>query len=109
MKLIKIIYYQTDTGKEPFTQWFLKLESFNRAIIDTRLKRVMLGNYGDCKLLKGVSGVWELRIDVGSGYRVYFGKDGGNIVVLLFGGNKKSQERDIVKAQNYWLDYKGSQ
>lgn len=107
MKPIKIIYYQTSTGKEPFREWLLKLDSFNRVIIDTRLKRVVLGNYGDCKLLKGVSGVWELRVDVGSGYRVYFGKDGDNIVMLLLGGDKKSQERDIVKAQNYWLDYKG--
>ncbi len=107
MKPVKIIYYQTNTGKEPFIEWLLKLDSFNQAIIDTRLKRVTLGNYGDCKLLKGVNGVWELRVDVGSGYRVYFGKDGGTIVILLLGGDKKSQERDIVKAQNYWLDYKG--
>jgi putative addiction module killer protein len=104
MESVKIIYYETETGKKPFREWLLKLDTFNRSVIDTRLKRVMLGNYGDCKLLK----VWELRIDIGSGYRVYFGKDGREIVVLLVGGDKKSQERDIIKAQDYWLDYKGS-
>lgn len=108
MEPIKIIYYETDTGKKPFREWLIKLDTFNRSIIDTRLKRVMLGNYGDCKLLKSTSGVWELRVDIGSGYRVYFGKEDNKIIVLLVGGDKKSQERDIVKAQDYWLDYKGS-
>ena len=108
MKPIKIIYYQTNTGKKPFREWLFKLDSFNQGTIDTRIKRVKLGNYGDCKLLKCVNGVWELRVDVGPGYRVYFGKEGDDIILLLLGGDKKSQERDIVKAQDYWLDYKES-
>ena len=106
MSLIKIIIYKTIVGKEPFNKWLLDLDKMTRAMIITRLKRVSLGNFGDCKLLKNASGVWELRVDYGSGYRIYFGKQSNIIVVLLIGGDKGSQERDIVKAQRYWLDYK---
>jgi putative addiction module killer protein len=58
--------------------------------------------------MKGTDGVWELRIQHGPGYRIYFGKVGIKVVVLLIGGDKGSQERDIAKANRYWLDYKGS-
>ena len=106
MSLIKTIIYKTKTAKEPFTQWLLDLEQTTRSIIITRLKRVTLGNFGDSKLLKSSSGVCELGIDYGSGYRVYFGKQSNTIVILLIGGDKKSQKRDIAKAERYWLDYK---
>ena len=102
MSLLKTIIYKTSTGKEPFTDWLLDQEKTTRAIIFT------LSNFGDCKTLKQASSVWELRIDYGPGYRIYFGKEGQTMVVLLIGGNKGSQERDIVKAQRYWLDYKGN-
>ncbi len=107
MSLIKTIVYQTDTGKEPFTEWLIDLDKTTRAIIIARLKRLNLGNFGDCKPLKQAIGVWELRIDYGSGYRVYFGKQGNAIVILLVGGDKGSQERDIKKAQEYWFIHKG--
>lgn len=107
MSVIRTITYKTSTGKEPFVDWLLDLDTDTRAIVVTRLKRVSMGNYGDCKLLQSAGGVWELRIDYGSGYRVYFGKEGNAIVILLVGGDKKSQSRDIIKAQRYWLDYKG--
>ena len=67
-----------------------------------RLDRVQEGNFGDCKNLK--DGVWELRIDAGPGYRVYFGED-NNLVVLLLGGTKQTQARDIVAAKQYWSYY----
>ena len=67
-----------------------------------------MGNFGDAKQLKGKNGIWELRIDYGPGYRVYFGKKGTTIVIILAGGSKKSQDRDIAKADKYWLDYEGS-
>ncbi len=108
MSLIKTIIYKASTGKEPFIEWLLDLDKTTRATITSRLKRISLGNFGDCKLLKQASGVWELRIDCDSGYRIYFGKEDSAIVVLLIGGDKRSQERDIAKAQRYWLDYKGS-
>jgi putative addiction module killer protein len=107
MSLIKTIIYKINTGKEPFTQWLLDLDITTRAVVLARLKRVSLGNFGDCKLLKNCSGVWEFRINYGSGYRIYFGKQGAEIVILLVGGDKGSQERDIEKAQRYWIDYKG--
>lgn len=109
MSLIKIITYKTDTGKEPFAIWFFDLDGKTRAVVNARLDRLSLGNFGDYKSLKNASGVYELRIDYGPGYRIYCGKDGHTIVVLLVGGNKSSQDRDITKAQKYWLDYKESQ
>jgi putative addiction module killer protein len=57
-------------------------------------------------MIKGGEGVWELRIDYGPGYRIYFGKKGTTIVILLTGRDKKSQDRDIAKAKKYWLDCK---
>ena len=108
MSLIKTIIYKTSTGKEPFSRWLLDLDQKTRALIVTRIKRVNLGNFGDCKMLKQASGVWELRVDYGSGYRIYFGKRGSLLVVLLVGGDKGSQTKDIAKAEKYWLDYKES-
>ena len=74
-----------------------------------RLNRIRLGNFGDCKSVG--SGVEELRIDFGPGYRVYYGRDGVLVVILLCGGSKRAQDRDILKAKGYWgkyLDAKGS-
>ena len=71
-------------------------------IILNRLDRVQSGNFGDCKSLK--EGIWELPIDEGPGYRVYFGED-EDLVVLLTGGMKRTQDRDIVIARKYWSDY----
>jgi putative addiction module killer protein len=64
-----------------------------------------LGNFGDYKAVG--DGVCELRIDYGPGYRVYFGRDGAEIVILLIGGDKRNQHRDIETAKEYWADYKG--
>ena len=66
--------------------------------------RVRLGNLGDCRSVG--NGVFELRIDFGSGFRVYFGQEGNDVVVLLCGGDKGSQEKDIHKAKEYWSDYR---
>lgn len=65
-----------------------------------------MGNFGDAKIIQNAEGIWELRIDYGPGYRIYFGKDGKTVVILLIGGEKKSQNRDIRKAKQYWLEYK---
>ena len=106
MSTITIVNYITSTGKVPFTLWLEELDANTKAIIRVRLGRVRLGNFGDCKPLKGIQGLWELRIDYGPGYRIYFGKKGTTIIIVLIGGSKRSQERDIEKATKYWLDCK---
>ena len=105
MDTIKVVNYITSTGKEPFNDWLLDLDGSTRSIVRARLVRVRLGNLGDCTSIKGAKGLWELRIDYGPGYRVYFGKKGTSLVIILLGGNKRSQQRDIEKAKQYWLTY----
>ena len=100
----EVIIYQTESGKEPYTEWFEKLDLKTQARIIARLERVKLGFYGDYKNLK--DGVNELRFITHSGYRIYFGEDGNTIVVLLIGGDKSTQNKDIQKAKGYWADYK---
>lgn len=95
--------YETVTGKVPYKQWFDKLGKREQMIIDARLTRLRHGNLGVFKPVG--KGVKELKIDFGPGFRVYFAEDGDTIVVLLCGGDKGSQERDIRKAQEYWADY----
>ncbi|MCL6568515.1 MAG: type II toxin-antitoxin system RelE/ParE family toxin [Meiothermus silvanus] len=83
---------------EVFAQWFASLRDAKaRAVINARLRRVELGNLGDCAPVG--EGVSELRIHYGAGYRVYFAKRGMEVVVLLAGGDKSSQSKDIKRAQ----------
>ncbi len=100
----EIDYYKTAEGKIPFRDWLEKLRDVTgRAKIRIRLDRARLGNLGDHKQL--ADGVWELRIDSGPGYRVYFGKDGNSLILLLIGGDKSTQQRDIALAAGYLQDY----
>ncbi len=102
-KEIKI--YMTADGEEPFSEWLDGLHDKKvRARIRTRLDRVRLGNLGDHKSVG--EGVVELREHHGPGYRIYCGRDGDTLVVLLCGGDKGSQERDIQQAIEYWSDYR---
>lgn len=107
MDIVKVIVYNTDTQKEPFVDWFDNLDVKTKAIVSERIARLRGGNFGICKPLKGYAGVYEMVIDYGPGYRVYYGKKGNIVVILLTGGQKKSQTRDIEKAYRYWIDYKG--
>ena len=101
---IELLEYVSDAGKNIFRTWLRKLkDSTARARIRVRLNRVRLGNFGDCKSVG--QGVSELRIDYGPGYRVYFGKSGAVVVLLLCGGTKQSQTKDIRNAQKYWAEY----
>lgn len=109
MNLIKIIIYSTKTGSEPYSRWEDKLDTKTKSIVKNRLDRIRLGNFGDAKVIKGGGGVWELRISYGPGLRIYFGKIGTTVVILLTAGAKGSQSNDIAKAKTYWLDYKESQ
>jgi len=97
--------YTTRDGQAPFLDWLNALKDLRaRAVIRTRLDRVEIGNFGDCKLLG--EGVSELRIDFGPGYRAYFGRQGKDLVLLLCGGIKASQAADIARARQYWSDYR---
>ena len=106
MELIKIVIYSTKTGKEPYSDWQDRLDKTTRAIVRNRLERIRLGNFGKAKVIKGSKDIWEIVLDFGPGYRIYYGKKGSTIILLLVGGEKKSQERDIEKAKQYWLDGK---
>ena len=95
--------YVTADGKRPFLEWVRSLTKAVGARIQLRVQRFELGNLGDHKSVG--EGVWEARVMFGPGYRIYFGKDGDSIVVLLAGGDKGSQAKDIARAQGFWRDY----
>lgn len=99
-----VIVYRTAAGKEPFTDWLNSLrDPTTRRRILKRLLRLEQGHYGDFKSVGG--GVNELRFFFGAGYRVYFAEDGDTLVILLCGGDKSGQNRDIKQAQTYWQEY----
>lgn len=98
--------YETAAGNCPFEDWLEGLrDAKGRAVIQVRLDRLGQGNFGDCKPVG--EGVSELRIDFGPGYRVYFAEDGSRIVLLLIGGDKSTQAKDIKAAKKYWNEYQG--
>ncbi|MBI2519019.1 MAG: type II toxin-antitoxin system RelE/ParE family toxin [Bdellovibrio sp.] len=100
----KLQKYVTDNGRCPFDEWIESLSNRRvQAIVATRLNRVIQGNYGHCRKLEG--GILELKIDFGAGLRIYFAEEGNTIVVLLCGGDKSTQSKDILKAQEYWAEY----
>ena len=100
-----LVEYLTADGRSPFAEWLERLRDVRaRAIIRKRLNRVRLGNLGDSRA--DGEGVMELRVDFGPGYRVYFGDDGATVVVLLCSGDKSSQAADILRAHQYWADYR---
>ena len=100
----EIQHYTTPDGRIPFTEWLNSLRDRRaRVRIQFRLRRVSSGNLGDYRSVG--EGVYELRIDYGPGYRVYFGQVGTTIVLLLCGGDKSTQAADIRKAKEYWTDY----
>lgn len=96
--------YSTQSGKIPFSDWLWRLKDLKaKAKIIHRVDRAALGNFGKYRDLH--SGVIELKEDFGPGYRIYFGLDGDDLIILLIGGDKGSQDRDITKAKEYWADY----
>ncbi|HLJ31825.1 MAG TPA: type II toxin-antitoxin system RelE/ParE family toxin [Candidatus Babeliales bacterium] len=107
MNKITIKFYITDTGKVPFEEWLEDLDKPIRSIIRARLARIMLGNFGDFHALQNAKGIYEIRFDIGAGYRIYYGKERNTIIILLVGGSKRTQTRDIEKAKRYWCDYNG--
>ena len=104
--MVDVREYLAQDGRSPFAAWLEQLHSPAAEKVVTALYRLANGNFSN---VKGVgSGVFEYRIDFGPGYRVYFGQDGPTLVILLTGGTKQRQQRDIETAHAYWRQYKES-
>jgi putative addiction module killer protein len=104
MPVLDIRYYIAPDGQSPFERWFAGLDPAARAKVTTAIVRLGQGNLSN---VKGVGeGVLEYRINFGPGYRVYFGRDGEAVVILLTGGTKQRQQRDIAGAIGMWADYR---
>jgi putative addiction module killer protein len=102
--VIEVLEYLSERGNSPFRTWFDRLNAEAAAKVATGLVRIEQGKLSNAK---GVgAGVFEYRIDFGPGYRVYLGRDGSKLVILLGGGTKKRQQRDIDLAKTRWQDYK---
>jgi putative addiction module killer protein len=101
---VEIRIFETEDGKVPFDEWFSGIrDKATQARIDMRVSRLSLGNFSGCS--SGREGVIELKIDLGPGYRVYFGRDGDTLVILLGGGKKDTQDADMKLARQYWREY----
>ena len=96
--------YIEKNGQSPFARWFENLDSVAAAKITTALYRLEQGNHSNVKSVG--EGVLEYKIDFGPGYRIYFGKDGLELIILLGGGSKKKQNKDISLAKQKWYEYK---
>lgn len=99
-----ILEYIDPNGGSPYRDWFDRLDAQAAAKVTVALTRIEMGNLSN---VKGAgSGVQEYRLDYGPGYRIYFGRDGERLVILLAGGTKARQQKDIATAQARWTDYK---
>ncbi len=102
--LKKVEYYHTLDGKVPYREWYYSVRDIKvKANIRERLTRLERGLLGDAKSVGG--GVYELRIFLGPGFRIYFGQEDRTLIWLLCGGDKSTQKKDIKTAQSYWADY----
>ena len=101
---VQVLEYLDSNGRSTFAEWFTDLNAQAAAKVAVGLTRLTQGNFSN---VKGVgAGVCEYRVDFGPGYRIYFGRDGERLVILLGGGTKKRQQRDITEAIGRWQDYK---
>jgi putative addiction module killer protein len=102
--MIEVREYLDEQGRSPYGQWFDRLNVTAAVKVATAIHRMEQGNLSN---VKGVgAGVYEYRLDFGPGYRIYFGKDGERLVILLAGGTKQRQQADIKAAKANWQDYK---
>jgi putative addiction module killer protein len=100
-------YYILENGHIPFRDWLESLRDLKtRVIIKSRISRLTVGHFGNCESVG--SGVFEQKIDYGPGYRVYFGKAAGKVILLLCGGDKSTQRQDILRAHYFWHQFKAA-
>jgi len=102
--MVEVRYYIAENGQNPFAGWFETLDPVARSKVAVAIARIKEGHTSAVKPIG--SGVLEYKIDFGPGYRVYFGRDGNNVVILLIGGTKRRQARDIEMAIGLWASYK---
>ena len=103
--MFELFRYQTENGAQPFTEWLESIQDKGtQARLRVRLRRLEAGLFGDCEPVG--EGVLELRERHAAGYRIYFGRHGRTIVILLTGGTKRTQSSDIEVAKRYWADWK---
>ena len=101
----EVLHFKTSDGRDPFEEWLNGLKDMRAwARIEQRINRVRMGNFGVYASLG--DDVYELKIDYGPGYRIYFGQDDGAVVLLLCGGDKSTQRADIKQAKAYWHIYR---
>ncbi len=101
--MLKVQFFKNEKGKSPFKEWLNTLSTNTKDRVISKLFRIQNGNLGDYKRVG--TGVFEFRLFFCGGLRIYFGKDGEEIILLLCGGDKNSQKRDIEKALEYWSQY----
>jgi putative addiction module killer protein len=102
--MIEVREFLDTRGRSPYAAWFDSLNAEAAAKVATAVTRISLGNFSNVESVG--AGVFEYKLDYGPGYRIYFGKDGDRLVILLGGGTKKRQARDISAARANWRDYK---
>ena len=106
--MVELLRYRRENGREPFTEWLSAVRDLVAAArIRIRLRQVEVGNFGDCAPVG--EGVIELRVHVGAGYRIYCGRHGKAVVLLLCGGDKSTQTTDIKRAREMWSEWKQRQ
>lgn len=106
--MYQLEHYLTPERRDLFAEWLSGLADRQApARVVVRANRMAAGNFGDCKPVGG--GVWELRIDWGPGYRVYYARAGQRLILLLCGGDKRGQDADIEAAKDYWNDWQERQ
>lgn len=104
LAMVEVAEYLDRSGRSPYAAWFDRLNREAAAKVSAALARMQQGNFSNAKSVG--AGVHEYRIDFGPGYRIYFGKDGDRLVILVGGGTKKRQQEDIKIALARWQDYK---
>ena len=98
-----------ENGKCPFDEWRAALVPLTRGRVDRAVARLGVGVFSNCRSISGVAGLFELRIDFGPGIRVYYGREGAAVILLLCGGDKSTQKRDAAKAGRLWAEHKAKE
>ncbi len=103
-QIFELEYYTTANGKSPFTKWLNRLDTTTIAQVTLKIDALSCGHFGNVKFIG--DGIYEFKIDLGPGYRIYHTRIGKKLLLILTGGDKKNQQNDITKAKKYLIDYR---